>query len=146
MVTAFDVGIVSEISLNESLNRLIAISANTAKELDTCIGKCHLCATAYTSANQYICAKRHQNRCKCSVSLTVGVNNDGVCDFAVLYGIYLELFSMPEVLKDLFVFVSNCNFHMVVSPNQILHFPASEPIREFHIDRLHFSHKLFAFI
>jgi len=29
----------------------------------------------------------------------------------VLDVIYLELLGMPEVLKDLFVFVSNSNFH-----------------------------------
>jgi hypothetical protein len=111
VVAAFDVGIVAESSFNESLDSFIAIAADTAKELDTCVGKRHLCATADASANQYVGIKRHQNRRKRAVSLAIGINNCAVCDFAVLHGIYLKLFGVAEMLKNLSVFMCYCNFH-----------------------------------
>ena len=61
--------------------------------------------------NQYVGIKRHQNRRKRAVSLAVGINNCAVCDFAVLHGIYLKLFGVAEMLKNLSVFMCYCNFH-----------------------------------
>ena len=116
VVIAFDVGIIAKITFHKSLNRFVAISADTAKELDTCIGKRHLCATADTAADQYICAERHQNRCECAVSLTVGGGDDAVCDDTVLHGIYLKLLGVTEVLKNLSVFMCYRNFHNSFSP------------------------------
>jgi hypothetical protein len=116
MVTAIGVGVVAEIACNKSFNRLIAISAYTAQKLDARTGKCHLGTTSDASANQHVCTKRQENGCERAMSLTVGANNGAVCDFSVRYGVYLKLLGMSEVLKNLSVFVSNCNFHVVISP------------------------------
>ena len=116
VVIAFDVGIIAKITFHKSLNRFVAISADTAKELDTCIGKRHLCATADASANQYVYAERRQNRCECAVSLTVGGGDYAACDDAVLHGIYLKFLGVTEMLKNLSVFMCYRNFHNSFSP------------------------------
>ena len=114
VVVALDIRIIAEIVRKIRLDRCIARTADTAVELDARLRKSHLCATADTSADENVSTDDRQKSRKCSVSLTVGVNNNSVYDFTVLYVIYLELLRMTEVLKDLFVFVSNCYFHAFI--------------------------------
>ena len=57
VVVALDVRIIAEIVRKIRLDRCIARTADTSIELDTRIGKSHLCATADTSANQHICSE-----------------------------------------------------------------------------------------
>ena len=57
VVVALDVRIIAEIVRKIRLDRYIARTADTAVELDTRIGKSHLCATADTSADENICSE-----------------------------------------------------------------------------------------
>ena len=54
VMIALNVRIVSKFTCKKRFNGLVTKSADTTKELDTCIGKCHLCATADTSADNSI--------------------------------------------------------------------------------------------
>ena len=51
VVVALDVRVIAEIVRKKRLYCCVASSADTSIELDTRIGKCHLCATADTSAD-----------------------------------------------------------------------------------------------
>ena len=74
VVVALDVRIIAEIVRKIRLDRCIARTADTAVEFDTRIGKCHLCATADTSADENVSADDRQKSRKCSVSLAFGIN------------------------------------------------------------------------
>ena len=74
VVVALDIGIITEIICKKCFDCRVASSSDTSIELDTCIGKCHLCATAYTSADENVSADDRQKSRKCSVSLTFGIN------------------------------------------------------------------------
>ena len=50
VVVAFYVGVISKRTVKQCLDCFVSGTVNAAKELDTCIGKCHLCATADTAA------------------------------------------------------------------------------------------------
>ena len=114
VVVALDVGVIAEIVRKKRLDCCIARTADTAVEFDARLRKRHLCATADTAADQYryilLCEKSRKR----TVTATVRIHDRCGNDLAVLYVIYLELFSMSEMLKDLSVFVSNCYFHAFI--------------------------------
>ena len=74
VVVALDVRIIAEIVRKKRLDRCIARTADTAVELDACLRKSHLCATADTSADENVSADDRQKSRKCTVSLTFGIN------------------------------------------------------------------------
>ena len=49
------------------------------------------------------------------MTAAVGVNDFRMSDFAVRSFINLELLGVAEMLKDLTVFIGNCNFHNAIS-------------------------------
>ena len=53
--------------------------------------------------------------CQCAVTAAVGVNDFRMDNFAVCSFIKLELFGVAEMLKNLTVFIGNCNFHNGIS-------------------------------
>ena len=57
----------------------------------------------------------HQEACQCAVTAAVGVNDFRMSDFAVRSFIKLELLGVTEMLKNLTVFIGNCNFHDGIS-------------------------------
>ena len=74
VVVALDVRIIAEIVRKIRLDRCIARTTDTAVELDACLRKSHLCATADTPADENVSADDRQKSRKCSVSLTFGIN------------------------------------------------------------------------
>jgi len=57
VMVALDVRIIAEIMRKKCLDCCVTRTADTAVELDARIGKCHLCATADTSADKNICSE-----------------------------------------------------------------------------------------
>ena len=90
-------------------------SADTAVELDARLGQSLLRTAADASANQSVYTVLHQEACQCAVTTAVGVNDFRMSDFTVRSFIKFELFGMAEMLKDLTVFIGNCNFHNGIS-------------------------------
>ena len=115
VVVALYVGIKSKRTAEQCFDCGIRRATNTAVKLDSCLCQCHLCATADAAANKCVNAERGKKSCKCSVTATVGIHYFAAYNFSVLCVINLKLFGMAEVLKDLSVFVSYCNFYCTVS-------------------------------
>ena len=115
MVVTVNIGIVAQISAEQCAHRRISAPADTAVELDTRLGQSCLRTAADASANQSVHAVLHQEACQCAVAAAVGINNFRMNDFAVRSFIKLELFSVTEMLKNLTVFIGNCNFHNGIS-------------------------------
>ena len=115
MVVTVNIGVVAQTSAEQSLHRCVSVPADTAIELDACFGQCRLRTAADATANQSVYTVLHQKACQCAVTAAVGINNFRMRDFAVHSFIKLELFGMAEMLKDLTVFIGDCNFHNGIS-------------------------------
>ena len=115
MVVTVNIGVVAQISAEQCAHRHVSVPADTAVEIDTRFGECCLRTAADASANQSVHAVLHQKACQCAVTAAVGVNDFRMNDFAVLSFIKLELFSVAEMLKNLTVFLGNCNCHNGIS-------------------------------
>ena len=115
MVVTVNIGIVAQISAEQCVHRCVSVSADTAVELDARFGQSCLRTAADASASQSVHAVLHQKDCQCAVTAAVGINNLRMRDFAVRSFINLELFSVAEMLKNLTVFIGNCNFHNGIS-------------------------------
>ena len=115
MVVTVNIGIVAQISAEQCAHRRVSVPADTAVELDARFGQCCLRTAADASANQSVHTVLHQEACQCAVTTAVGVNDFRMSDFAVHSFIKLELLGVTEVLKDLTVFIGNCNFHNGIS-------------------------------
>ena len=115
MVVTVNIGIVAQISAEQCAHRCVSFSTDTAVELDTRLGQSCLRTAADASANQSVHTVLHQEACQCAVTAAVGVNDFRMRDFAVRSFIKLELFSVAEMLKNLTVFIGNCNFHNGIS-------------------------------
>ena len=115
MVIAVNIGIVAQIYTEQCAHRRISVPADTAVELDARFGQSCLRTSADASANQSVHAVLHQEACQCAVTAAVGVNDFRMSDFAVHSFIKLELLGVTEMLKDLTVFIGNCNFYNGIS-------------------------------
>ncbi len=114
-VVTVNIGIVAQISAEQCVHRCISVPADTAVELDARFGQSRLRTAADASADQSVHAVLHQKTCQCAVTAAVGVNDFRMNNFAVCSFIKLELFSVAEMLKNLTVFIGNCNFHNGIS-------------------------------
>ena len=115
MVVTVNIGIVAQISVEQCAHRRVSVPADTAVELDARFGQSSLRTAADASANQSVHTVLHQEACQCAMTAAGGVNNFRMDDFAVRNFIKLELFGVTEMLKDLTVFLGNCNFHNGIS-------------------------------
>ena len=115
MVVTVNIGIVAQISAEQCTHCRISVPADTAVELDARFGECCLRTSTDASANQSVHTVLHQEACQCAVTAAVGVNDFRMDDFSVRSFIKLELFGVAEMLKNLTVFIGNCNFHNGIS-------------------------------
>ena len=115
MVVAFGIGIISKIPCNKALYCLVSISVDTAIELNACLGKRHLCATANAAADQHIYIELGKKARKCAVSASIGVDHLSGENFIAFNGINLELLRVTEVLKNFTIAISYCDFHLMIS-------------------------------
>jgi hypothetical protein len=145
VVVALYIGIVSEVACKQSVHRIVAGTADTAVERNTCPGKSHLCATADAAANENLCTDRAKQTRKCAMSPTACIHNLGGYDFSVLDLIHFKFCCVTEVLKDLSVFVCYCNFHNFILLSVYIIFLISVWRSRLPLDII-VSHLSFAFI
>ncbi len=115
MVVTVNIGIVAQISAEQCAHRRISVPADTAVELDARFGQ-SLPAHRRRCLRKSKCPHRaalgslpvRRDRCRWYQRLP----HD---DFAVRSFIKLELFGVAEMLKNLTVFIGNCNFHNGIS-------------------------------
>ena len=115
MVVTFGIGIISKVTCNKALYRLVCISVDTAIELNACLGKCHLCAAANAAADQHIYIELGKKAGECAVSAAIGIDYLSGENFINLNGINLALLRVTEVLKNFTFTISYCDFHLMIS-------------------------------
>ena len=115
MVVAFGIGIISKVPCNKALYCFVCISCDTTIELNTCLGKCHLCTTSNAAADQHIDIELGKKARKCAVSASIGIDYLSGKDFIPFNSINLELLRVTEVLKNFTIAVSYCDFHLMIS-------------------------------
>ena len=115
MMVALDIGIEFQLSFQECCYCCICVARHATIQLNACLGQCHLCATADTAADQYICIQCAENPGQRAMTAAVGVNNLRSNNCTVLYFVDLKLFGVAEVLEDFSVFVGYCDFHNIIS-------------------------------
>ena len=113
MITS-DLGIEIQFICKQSIYCIVARAADTAVKPNACTCKCHLSTTANSAANENISTHCLQKARQCTVTASIRVNDLGRNDLSILYCVDLKLLGMSKVLKDLSVFVSNCNFHIFI--------------------------------
>lgn len=110
-MAAADVGIVAELAEKQRVHRRIRVSADAAVELYARLCKHRLSAAADAAADKSVNAVECQKARQRTVTAAVCADNSLADDFSVLNIIELELLRVAEVLKNLTVFIGNCDFH-----------------------------------
>lgn len=112
---AFDVGIIFERTAEQSVYRCVALARNASVQFYSGCGKRHSRTAAYSSANKRIYAFLRQKRSQRAVSLPFGIRHGSRYYGAVFDLVNLKFFGMPEMLINLSVVVSYCDFHDIIS-------------------------------
>ena len=120
VVIAFGFGVIVQAVGEEGRYSFVCITVDAAVQLDACLSKCRLRTAPDAAANEDVCLQCRKKSCQGTVSAAVGIYNFCIYDLAVLYLIELKLCGVTEVLKDLSVFISYCNFHCTVSFSNFL--------------------------
>lgn len=111
MMVAPYVGIISQLTLEQGFNSGIGTAGYATKKLHT--GSCqrHLGAAADSAADQHIGFQGSQNTRQSTVAAAVGIHDLRGQDLAVLNIVDLELLGVTKVLKDISIFISDCDSH-----------------------------------
>lgn len=115
VMVAFCIGVIGKCFGDTGNHRIVSVSANTAVQLDVCLGKGRLGTAADATADEGIHAKLGKQSCQRAVTASVGINDLCLYNNAVLHIIHFELCGVTKVLEDFSVFVSYCNFYSTFS-------------------------------
>ena len=116
VMTALYIRIVIQSACQIIADRYICQTRNSAKQLYSGLGKCHLRTASNAAADQNINARLRQESGKSSVSLPVGIHHPAADDLSILCIIKLKLFRMAKMLKDHTILISYCDSHPSSSP------------------------------
>ena len=111
MVVAHSVRIIFQRPVGQGFRGSLRRSLNACVQLYPGIRKRHLSAQPDAAADQGVSLYSLQEACKSSVAAAVGIDDLLLYDPAVFNIIQFELLGMTEVLKDLSVFVCDCDSH-----------------------------------
>ena len=106
-----------QIACQQSSYCSICITGNTCIYFDISIIQSNSCTHAHAAADQCGNTGFCQVACQCAVTEAVVSDYFAGNNCTVFYGINLKLFGTTEVLENLTVFVSYCNFHTVIPPH-----------------------------
>lgn len=95
----------------------ICITGNSCINFDISVIQSNSCTHAHAAADQCGDTGLCQVACQRAVAKTIVSDYFAGNNCAVFYGINLKLFGTSEVLENLTVFVSYCNFHTVIPPH-----------------------------
>ena len=115
MVIALDIGIVYQLTGNQSFHGCVRAAGYAAEQANAGCCQCHLRAAADAAADESICFQRGQHTGEGTVTASCGVHNFGTQNFAVLDIIDLELAGMTKMLENVSVFVCYSNSHKIFS-------------------------------
>ena len=111
VMVAVNIRVIAQGAVQQARNCLVRVSAASAVKPDAGRGQRCLCTAADAAADQGVHAVLHEKTGQCAVSAAVGVYNFAAGDFATGNVIKFKLFGMAKMLKNLAIFISNCNFH-----------------------------------
>ena len=115
VVVTLCVGIELQIPLRERQCRCVCGPGHATVERDACFRKCVARAHADAAADQRVRLRCFQETGERAMSAAVRVHDLFADDFAVRHVIELELLRVAEMLKDLSVFIGDCDSHMIRS-------------------------------
>jgi len=115
VVVTFGIWIIRKVPCNKTLYCLVCISVDAAIELNACLGKRHLRATANAAADQHIYIEPGKKARKCAVAAAIGIDHLSGENSIPFNGINFELLRMTEVLKNFTMVISYCDFHLMIS-------------------------------
>ena len=111
MVVAVYRRIISQFSRDKIIHRRIGIALYAAVYGNISLGEGILRACSYAAANQSVYLLCFQQGGQCAMPRAIAVQDVGFFDGVIFHRIYLELLGMSKMLKNLAVFIGNCNFH-----------------------------------
>ena len=115
MVITPDIGIEIQLTRRECFHRRVCAAGHAAVELNARRSQSHLGTAANAAADQHVRMQSCQDPSQGAVAAALGIDHFGRHDLSVLHLIDLKLGRMAEVLENLTVFISNCNFHCMFS-------------------------------
>ena len=116
MMAAVYVRIEPELSGQEILHRLVRAADDASEQADTGLCQRRLGTPADPAAEQRIHAMLLEKPSQCAMAAFAGFLDPGRQDPSVLHLVDFELLGMPEMLKDLTVFIRHRNVHPLSSP------------------------------
>lgn len=115
MMIAVNLRIIAKCSGKKRLNRIISAACHTAEQLDTRIRQRSLRSAANSAADQRIDSMPEQEARQRTMAAVTGIHHFCCSDLAVLHLIQLKLRRMSKMLIDLPIFISYCDFHIILS-------------------------------
>lgn len=111
VVGADRVGIVAESAGQKGRHIFICAAGSAGVKLNPGLGQRRTCAAADAAADENIDSMLLKETGQRAVAAAIGVNDLGGEDLGALYLIDLKLLAMPEVLKNLSVFIGDRDVH-----------------------------------
>ena len=115
MMVALHIGVICQLVVQKSLYSRIRVAADTTIQLDAGSSQCHLRSAANTTTDQHIRIQCGQYTGPSAMAAALGVYDLGIHDLPVLDVVYLKLLCVSKMLEDLFIFISYCDSHNVLS-------------------------------
>ena len=115
VVVALGVGVELQTALRQRLRCCIRRAGHAAVERDARFRECVARAHSNTAADQRVRLRCFQETGECAMSAAVRVRDLFGDDFSVGHIIELELLRVAEMLKDLSVFIGDCDSHVIRS-------------------------------
>ena len=106
-----------QLACQQCSNCSVCITGNACIYFNICIVQCDSCTHTHAAADQCTNTMLCQVACQCAVAEAVGSDDLAGNHCTVFYFINLKVFSPSEMLKNLTVFVSYCNFHKCNPPD-----------------------------
>ena len=111
VVAAAHIRIITKISGKQRLYRLVRVPGYTAVKPDTRFRQRCLGSAANAAANQRVHAVFRQKSGQSAVAAAIGIHHLGVYHLSIRHIVELKLFCVSKMLKNLSIFVGNCNLH-----------------------------------
>ena len=111
VMVAARLGVIGERTVKQCLHRRVRAAAHAAVKPDAGFGECRLRAAANAAADDHIGVIRHEKARQRAVAAAVRGHDGRRRDGTVGHVVELECLRAAKVLKNVSVFIRNCNAH-----------------------------------
>lgn len=109
VMTAHNIGIKAEHTVQQILNCCVSIARNASIERYACLSQRHFSSASDSSADKCVHSPALKESSQCAVTASLGRNHLTSGNCAVLYIIYFEFLCVTKMLKDLTIIISYRN-------------------------------------